>query len=229
MINISLLCLFWAAFCPFLFLNLETAFNSKSLYFTEKELKKSTLLHPTFSSLNEESNILQKSLSLKYTLKNLSIEDGSNLHSRKKRFLSYPRYVEVMVTADTKMVRHHGQNVQHYILTLMSIVSKLKFINMSNFSYFCSVVFRSATSLSSGLTEFCIKWDSININKKSRAKTSDYVSFQFNAVRCVGEKLWPISWFAVALEEFLSFSELNIWMNYSRQRLKGTVKKNARL
>jgi len=108
-------------------------------YFTEKELKKSTLLHPTFSSLNEESNVLQKSLSSEYALNNLSVEDGGNSHSRKKRFLSYPRYVEVMVTADTKMVRHHGQNLQHYILTLMSIVSKLQFINISNFSYFCSV------------------------------------------------------------------------------------------
>lgn len=117
-------------------------------------MKKSTLLHPTFSSLNEDSNVLQKSLSSEYALTNLSIEDGGNPHSRKKRFLSYPRYVEVMVTADTKMVRHHGQNLQHYILTLMSIVSKLKFLNINNFSYFCSVVFSSATSLPSGLIEF---------------------------------------------------------------------------
>ncbi|XP_009980539.1 PREDICTED: A disintegrin and metalloproteinase with thrombospondin motifs 20-like, partial [Tauraco erythrolophus] len=91
---------------------------------SEKELK-STLLHRTFSSLNEESNVLQKSLSLEYALNNLSIEDDGNPHSRKKRFLSYPRYVEVMVTADTKMVRHHGQNLQHYVLTLMSIVAAI--------------------------------------------------------------------------------------------------------
>lgn len=49
--------------------------------------------------------------------------ERSQLHSRSKRFLSYPRYVEVMVTADAKMVHHHGQNLQHYVLTLMSIVS----------------------------------------------------------------------------------------------------------
>uniref|UniRef100_A0A8D0GRT1 ADAM metallopeptidase with thrombospondin type 1 motif 20 n=1 Tax=Sphenodon punctatus TaxID=8508 RepID=A0A8D0GRT1_SPHPU len=48
-----------------------------------------------------------------------------NSHSRKKRFLSYPRYVEVMVAADSKMVRHHGQNLQNYILTLMSIVAAI--------------------------------------------------------------------------------------------------------
>lgn len=44
-------------------------------------------------------------------------------HRRTKRFLSYPRFVEVMVVADKKMVLYHGANLQHYILTLMSIVS----------------------------------------------------------------------------------------------------------
>uniref|UniRef100_A0A8P0PCS8 ADAM metallopeptidase with thrombospondin type 1 motif 20 n=1 Tax=Canis lupus familiaris TaxID=9615 RepID=A0A8P0PCS8_CANLF len=52
-------------------------------------------------------------------------EGATQLHSRKKRFLSYPRYVEVMVTADAKMVHHHGQNLQHYVLTLMSIVAAI--------------------------------------------------------------------------------------------------------
>ena len=47
----------------------------------------------------------------------------SGPHKRTKRFLSYPRFVEVMLVADSKMVEHHGSNLQHYILTLMSIVS----------------------------------------------------------------------------------------------------------
>ncbi|CAG08653.1 unnamed protein product, partial [Tetraodon nigroviridis] len=42
---------------------------------------------------------------------------------RQKRFLSYPRYVELMVTADAKMARHHGPNLEHYILTIMSVVA----------------------------------------------------------------------------------------------------------
>ncbi|XP_061825570.2 A disintegrin and metalloproteinase with thrombospondin motifs 20 [Nerophis lumbriciformis] len=42
---------------------------------------------------------------------------------RRKRFLSYPRYVELMVTADAKMARHHGGNLEHYILTIMSVVA----------------------------------------------------------------------------------------------------------
>lgn len=47
----------------------------------------------------------------------------SGPHRRSKRFLSYPRFVEVMLVADSRMVEHHGSNLQHYILTLMSIVS----------------------------------------------------------------------------------------------------------
>ncbi|XP_060766580.1 A disintegrin and metalloproteinase with thrombospondin motifs 9-like isoform X3 [Neoarius graeffei] len=49
----------------------------------------------------------------------------SGPHRRAKRFLSYPRFVEVMVVADYKMVEHHRNNLQHYILTLMSIVSSI--------------------------------------------------------------------------------------------------------
>uniref|UniRef100_A0A8C6PYT6 ADAM metallopeptidase with thrombospondin type 1 motif 9 n=1 Tax=Nothobranchius furzeri TaxID=105023 RepID=A0A8C6PYT6_NOTFU len=56
-------------------------------------------------------------------------ERGNNMflrpHRRSKRFLSYPRFVEVMLVADSKMVEHHGSNLQHYILTLMSIVSSI--------------------------------------------------------------------------------------------------------
>lgn len=58
---------------------------------------------------------------------NISENNHSTTHSRQKRFLSYPRYVELMVTADAKMVRHHGHNLEHYILTIMSVVSKIMF------------------------------------------------------------------------------------------------------
>ena len=42
---------------------------------------------------------------------------------RPKRSHSEDRYVEILVAADSKMVAYHGANLQHYILTLMSIVS----------------------------------------------------------------------------------------------------------
>ncbi|XP_069484120.1 A disintegrin and metalloproteinase with thrombospondin motifs 20 [Ambystoma mexicanum] len=78
------------------------------------------------SQLYEDMRVLHTMASLPYSSKNISV--GGNVthpHSRTKRFLSYPRYVEVMVTADSKMVRHHGRNLQHYILTLMSIVAAI--------------------------------------------------------------------------------------------------------
>ncbi|XP_037107672.1 A disintegrin and metalloproteinase with thrombospondin motifs 9 [Syngnathus acus] len=56
---------------------------------------------------------------------NESSSDDSKPHKRSKRFLSFPRFVEVMLVADSKMVDHHGGNLQHYILTLMSIVSSI--------------------------------------------------------------------------------------------------------
>lgn len=67
-------------------------------------------------------------------------QSTSNNHpngGRRKRFLSYPRFVELMVTADTKMVRHHGRNLEHYILTIMSVVSKMLFETIFYFSRLC--------------------------------------------------------------------------------------------
>ncbi|KAG9342275.1 hypothetical protein JZ751_016777, partial [Albula glossodonta] len=52
-------------------------------------------------------------------------DNHSRPHMRRKRFLSYPRFVELMVTADAKMVRHHGHNLEHYILTIMSVVAAI--------------------------------------------------------------------------------------------------------
>lgn len=41
---------------------------------------------------------------------------------RRRRYLSHPRHVEVMVTADNSLFRLH-HDVEHYVLTLMAIVS----------------------------------------------------------------------------------------------------------
>lgn len=73
-------------------------------------------------SLSAGSLLRPESSSAATTPANDSTGD-SGPHRRSKRFLSYPRYVEVMLVADSKMVEHHGSNLQHYILTLMSIVS----------------------------------------------------------------------------------------------------------
>lgn len=92
-------------------------FNDFSLFFfPENQVKKTALPSPNVSNVTGDVNIKKEGV---FGLGG----ERTQLHSRNKRFLSYPRYVEVMVTADAKMVHHHGQNLQHYVLTLMSIVS----------------------------------------------------------------------------------------------------------
>uniref|UniRef100_A0A674MGE9 ADAM metallopeptidase with thrombospondin type 1 motif 15 n=1 Tax=Takifugu rubripes TaxID=31033 RepID=A0A674MGE9_TAKRU len=44
---------------------------------------------------------------------------------RAKRFASVPRYVETLVVADNSMVQFHGDDLKHYLLTLMSVAARL--------------------------------------------------------------------------------------------------------
>jgi thrombospondin motif-containing protein 15 len=44
---------------------------------------------------------------------------------RSKRFASIPRFVEVLVVADESMAKFHGDDLKHYLLTLMSVAAKL--------------------------------------------------------------------------------------------------------
>jgi hypothetical protein len=46
---------------------------------------------------------------------------------RRRRSVSQERFVEILVVADGKMVSYHGDNLVHYILTLMSVVSPISF------------------------------------------------------------------------------------------------------
>ncbi|XP_060107142.1 A disintegrin and metalloproteinase with thrombospondin motifs 15 [Heteronotia binoei] len=54
---------------------------------------------------------------------------GGNETARKagraKRFVSIPRYVETLVVADETMVKFHGDDLQHYLLTLMATAARL--------------------------------------------------------------------------------------------------------
>ncbi|KAM9469653.1 A disintegrin and metalloproteinase with thrombospondin motifs 15 [Clarias gariepinus] len=45
--------------------------------------------------------------------------------NRDKRFVSLPRYVEVLIVADESMARFHGDDLRHYLLTLMSVAAML--------------------------------------------------------------------------------------------------------
>ncbi|XP_072124224.1 A disintegrin and metalloproteinase with thrombospondin motifs 20-like isoform X1 [Mobula birostris] len=96
-----------------------------SLDQNHKTRKKHLRMHNA-SSIREHLTSLQKVIK-PTRLPTMEPEVGNKTqhHIRQKRFLSYPRFVEVMVTADSKMVYHHGRNLQHYILTLMSIVATI--------------------------------------------------------------------------------------------------------
>lgn len=44
---------------------------------------------------------------------------------RSKRFASVPRFVEVLLVADETMAKFHGDDLKHYLLTLMSVAARL--------------------------------------------------------------------------------------------------------
>lgn len=44
---------------------------------------------------------------------------------RAKRFASVPRYVETLIVADESMAQFHGDDLKHYMLTLMSVAARL--------------------------------------------------------------------------------------------------------
>ncbi|KAJ8377404.1 hypothetical protein AAFF_G00260640 [Aldrovandia affinis] len=98
--------------------------------------------------------------------------------ARRKRFLSYPRFVELMVTADAKMARHHGHNLEHYILTIMSVVAAIyrdpsvgnlinivivKLVIIHNEQEGPSINFNAATTLHN----FCVWQHSQNVQDDS--------------------------------------------------------------
>ena len=46
--------------------------------------------------------------------------------SRSKRsFDSKPHYIETMIVADTSMLQHHGDDLEHYILSIMMIANRV--------------------------------------------------------------------------------------------------------
>uniref|UniRef100_A0A8C8M024 ADAM metallopeptidase with thrombospondin type 1 motif 20 n=1 Tax=Oncorhynchus tshawytscha TaxID=74940 RepID=A0A8C8M024_ONCTS len=109
---------------------------------------------------------------------------GQQPSSRTKRFLSYPRYVELMLTADVKMARHHGRNLEHYILTIMSVVAAVysdpsvgnlinvmivKLIVIHNEQDGPSINFNAATTLHN----FCVWQQTQNVQDDSHPSHHD--------------------------------------------------------
>uniref|UniRef100_A0A8C6X3P0 ADAM metallopeptidase with thrombospondin type 1 motif 9 n=1 Tax=Naja naja TaxID=35670 RepID=A0A8C6X3P0_NAJNA len=96
----------------------------------EEENKKPHIVYrhsvsPTFSPRNKQTCDISGTFCLYFLRMNEDLKTKKHSPRRIKRFLSYPRYVEVMVVADSRMASYHGTNLQHYILTLMSIVASI--------------------------------------------------------------------------------------------------------
>lgn len=112
---------------------------------TEKSRRPVTL--ESRGSMGEELDSLRSTIDDEHSYESNSTDTHSKAPRRRKRFLSYPRYVELMVTADAKMVRHHGRNLEHYILTIMSVVSKTMFLKI--------IIFVSVLRISFGYVQYC--------------------------------------------------------------------------
>lgn len=68
----------------------------------------------------------------------LPIND-TQTHNRQKRSVSIERFVETLVVADKMMVGYHGRkDIEHYILSVMNIVSLIPLYNIlfSSLLYF---------------------------------------------------------------------------------------------
>ncbi|CAI9587215.1 unnamed protein product, partial [Staurois parvus] len=50
---------------------------------------------------------------------------GTIPRNRQRRFVSSERFVEVLLVADTSMVRFYGEDLKLHILTLMSVASRI--------------------------------------------------------------------------------------------------------
>ncbi|XP_036413434.1 A disintegrin and metalloproteinase with thrombospondin motifs 1 [Colossoma macropomum] len=50
---------------------------------------------------------------------------GSQAHHRSRRFVSTPRYLEIMIVADQSMAEFHGAGLKPYLLTIMAVASRL--------------------------------------------------------------------------------------------------------
>ncbi|XP_048865144.1 A disintegrin and metalloproteinase with thrombospondin motifs 20 [Brienomyrus brachyistius] len=90
---------------------------------TNIHLQDQTALHCN-RSIDEEVSSVQEAVDFYHRRLPSSNSQKQSL-SRRKRFLSYPRFVELMVTADNEMLQHHGHNLEHYILTIMSVVAAI--------------------------------------------------------------------------------------------------------
>ncbi|XP_016096100.1 A disintegrin and metalloproteinase with thrombospondin motifs 1 [Sinocyclocheilus grahami] len=71
----------------------------------------------------EEERITEKPYATKSDTEPISSE--SKAHHRSRRFVSTPRYLEIMIVADQSMAEFHGAGLKPYLLTIMAVASRL--------------------------------------------------------------------------------------------------------
>uniref|UniRef100_A0A671NZW5 ADAM metallopeptidase with thrombospondin type 1 motif, 15b n=1 Tax=Sinocyclocheilus anshuiensis TaxID=1608454 RepID=A0A671NZW5_9TELE len=52
-------------------------------------------------------------------------DDDQNLMSRRRRFVSTPRFIETLVVGDASLTHFYGDEIKHYMLTLMSVAAQI--------------------------------------------------------------------------------------------------------
>ncbi|XP_056158098.1 A disintegrin and metalloproteinase with thrombospondin motifs 1 [Lampris incognitus] len=58
-------------------------------------------------------------------LENKAPKSDQKAHQRTRRFVSVPRYLEIMLVADQSMAEFHGAGLKPYLLTIMAVASRL--------------------------------------------------------------------------------------------------------
>ena len=52
-------------------------------------------------------------------------KDGGSKSRSKRGFDSKQHYIETMIVADASMLRHHGDDLEHYILSIMMVANRV--------------------------------------------------------------------------------------------------------
>ena len=136
-----------------------------SEYF-KHERRKHNSIHHSYSSSQLHSNKSPHSYHGNPAAAGGDDSNHSNGHSRHKRSMSWERNVEVLVVTDYLMASYHGNDLQHYVLTLMSIVSTQEiFLNM----FVCTVSQRKE--------KFLLSWNCslpVSLSTPVNVRDNDY-------------------------------------------------------
>ncbi|KAL0973060.1 hypothetical protein UPYG_G00198360 [Umbra pygmaea] len=101
-------------------LPVRTEGSTEQLHVIKRTAKETSDNHTLFDQLSENSYYVQADGS------SFKREDNDGQGEfRRKRFVSAPRFIETLVVADASMTHFYGDELKHYILTLVSMTAQL--------------------------------------------------------------------------------------------------------